>query len=140
LLKDRLPGSGADYAYSVLKQKLASLATINIEPILWVMLFNKACEQSIKELADRDGFAEGNAWNALIVALTNLAKKSGWPTGASKGAQKSKSGRHSHFTIFIDAMQNLLPEEARRYGHSLDSLAQGINLARSAARDVKAKA
>jgi hypothetical protein len=76
------------------------------------------------------GFVEGAAWAGLIRDLTRLCKAQSLPTGASKGANKSRHGRPSSFVAFVEELQRAFPLELRRHSSSQEALAKAISSAR----------
>jgi hypothetical protein len=52
------------------------------------------------------GFVEGQARDVLACKLSDFAESMGYPIGASKGVDKSKSDKPSPFVAFIRELQN----------------------------------
>jgi hypothetical protein len=94
--------------------------------------FVTACTFARKELPEyaAGGFEEGQTWNLLICKLTRFASERALPTAASKGTDKSASGRPSPFVAFVRELQNSLREDSRRHFASDVALAAGIAIAR----------
>jgi hypothetical protein len=76
------------------------------------------------------GFVEGQAWTSMIMNLRDHARSRGWKPTTSKGQLKSRTHSHSRFVLFVHALQESLPEKARRYSHSLDGLAKAVSEAK----------
>jgi hypothetical protein len=76
------------------------------------------------------GFVEGQFWNSFVCQLTDYVNERGYPSGASKGVDKSASGATSEFVALVRELQRLFPEECRRHTASDMALAEGIAVAR----------
>lgn len=83
------------------------------------------------------GFVEGQSWDVLICKLSDFVKSKRYPTGASKGVDKSNSEKPSSFVAFIRELQHTLPEQCRRHSASDVALAEAITVARRKQRKVK---
>jgi len=87
--------------------------------------------RDVQEKANTEwGFVEGQAWTSMIIRLRDHAQCRGWKPTAAKGQLKSSTQSHSRFVLFVHALQESLPECARRYSHSLDGLAKAISEAK----------
>jgi hypothetical protein len=65
-----------------------------------------------------------------VCRLTDYVEERGYPSGASKGVDKSASGATSEFVALVRELQRLFPEECRRHTASDPALAEGIAVAR----------
>ena len=75
-------------------------------------------------------FVEGKSWDAMVRQLSDFAEGKGYPTGASKGANKSKSGKPSDFVAFVRELQRTFPKKYQHHMTSDDALAKAIGAAR----------
>jgi hypothetical protein len=89
-----------------------------------------ACRDALKEMErpDAPGHREGECWANWIRSLTKIASEFGLPRGVSKGSDKS--AQISPFTLFVEALHECVPKDARRHHHSNAALAKAINEAR----------
>ena len=83
----------------------------------------------------RAGFVEGQLWEELVCRLTDFADQRSYPGGASKGVDKSTSGRTSPFIGLVRELQNTFPEECRRHTQSDMAIAEAIAAARRKRRN-----
>jgi hypothetical protein len=99
---------------------------------------NGACRlvRMAMESAQAPGHREGESWANWIRALTKIARRNKLPGGVSKDSDKSD--RTSPFVLLVEALQECVPQDARRHTHSRTALADGITVARRGER-VKSK-
>ena len=90
-----------------------------------------ACSDTLREMESPDapGHCKGECWADWIRSLTKIASEFGLPRGVSKGSDKS--AQISPFTLFVEALRECVPKDARRHHHSNAALAKAINNARS---------
>lgn len=107
--------------------------------ISFMTYFRSALARAEKEIPNeaRVGFAEGEAWEQMVRKLSDYCDSRGYPTGASKGKNKSANQQTSPFVALIREIQQCFPEDCRRHGQSDDALAQGITEARRKRREAK---
>jgi hypothetical protein len=87
-----------------------------------------ACNAALKELSESRSFKkEGDAWGSWIRRLNRIMENNGLPADVRKDAgNKSKSDKHSPFTLLVGELQSCLPVKARRHTQSLGALATAI--------------
>lgn len=82
----------------------------------------------------RVGFAEGEAWNALIRRLTEIVKQFELPYRGSKGTDKTPVAEPSPFVRMLRALQSTFPPKLRRHNGSYQAAAEAIAKARRGRR------
>jgi hypothetical protein len=85
----------------------------------------------------RVGLVEGECWEMMVRKLTDYAESQGYPTGASKGVDKTVTPNTSDFVALVREIQNTFPPERRRHTASDVALAQAISEARRKRRKAK---
>jgi len=102
--------------------------------LLALQAFIGAATETHREIEEKAnsgwGIVEGKAWTSMIMNLRDHARSRGWKPTTSKGQLKSRTHSHSRFVLFVHALQESLPEKARRYSHSLDGLAKAVSEAK----------
>jgi hypothetical protein len=93
--------------------------------------FDVACNTALKELSESPSYKkEGDAWVSWIRRLNGIMENNGLPADVRKDAgNKSKSDKHSPFTLLVGELQYCLPVKARRHTHSPGALATAISRA-----------
>jgi hypothetical protein len=100
--------------------------------------FVNATRSAMKEIVDAPhGFVEGQAWDNLIIGLTNVMKARDLPVTASKGLDKTSDDKPSAFVRLVRALQNTFPESSRRHQITYAAAAQAISVARRRAQKRK---
>jgi len=97
--------------------------------------FLAICEFAPTELKNpaNHGFRKGAQWSWWIRCLTEIMQEHGLPHQARKDPDKNKTGKPSHFVLFLRELQRCVPVEIRRE-HSLEAIATAITRARATNR------
>jgi hypothetical protein len=86
-----------------------------------------SAKRELQKSADT-GLVEGDAWDTLVCALTEIVDEHGLPRGVSKGLDKTP--RDSPFVQMVESIQSTFPPESRRHYGSYHATAQAISVAR----------
>jgi hypothetical protein len=109
---------------------------LEIKPFmkLVVALCDRGLAELESDLASKEAQEASQPWDDWIVQLIDLFKRYKLPTFARKDTyfgDKSKTGRPSHFVIFIWDLQRLIERKYRQHAQSCEALADAINRARN---------
>jgi hypothetical protein len=107
-----------------------------LEEIVRAMIkFSEFLRQQMqkRDLKQRNAWislSEGEVWNMWVNALTEIMKENKLPYKVRNDRNKNKNDVPSAFVVLVGELQKYLPSECRKFTHSNDALAQGINRAR----------
>ncbi|MBR0796857.1 hypothetical protein JQ615_15785 [Bradyrhizobium jicamae] len=117
-----------------LLRELQDLGVESATTIHYLQALTRSCwvlaEYSIQNPECLDALSRDERWDVWVSDLTGIAERAGLPSGARKDSDKN-SGQASPFVRLVDTLQHFIPESRRRFVHSLDGLATGINRGRT---------
>lgn len=128
--------SGSTSLNELHRQTLKELRVLGLETataIPYLQILAQTCrilaDYCVRNPECLDALSRDDLWDIWISDLTDIIQKEGLPSGARKDSDKN-AGQASPFVRLVSALQRYISKSRRRFAHSLDGLATGINRGR----------